>query len=178
MGTFISCITNTDACSYPTAAGQFQWVAECAPPRFRRILSFCTGSLCVLAWPTFFASCCVIIGNTVKDCVLIYHPTSPVIGHPIAPGWFTTLVAWVALYFAYVFNTIWAKRLAWFEKAMLVVHVCLFFAVAVVLLTMSPRAQAKDVLLTFNNGGDVSLHTIPSEETNGLMLTNNDSGRA
>jgi amino acid transporter len=149
-------LTDSHASRFPTAAGQFQWVYECAPARYHRVLAFCTGWLCSFAWPTFAASCAVITGNTVRDCVLLYHPEAPIIGHAIVPGWFSTLVAWLSLLLAYLFNTTMAKWLAWVEKIVLVVHICHAVAVVVVLWCLSPIATPRDALLTFNNGGDVS----------------------
>ena len=47
---------------FPTAGGQYQWTAECAPRSLRRLASYCTGWLCTLAWTTFVAGCAVIVG--------------------------------------------------------------------------------------------------------------------
>lgn len=141
---------------FPTAAGQFQWVYECAPLRVRRVLAFSSGWLCSVAWVTFAASYGVIAGNVVKDCVVLYHPESPVNGHAIVPGWFATLVAWTFLILTYVFNTKLAKWLSWLEKVVLVVHICHAVAVVVVLWCLSSVVNARDALLTFNNGGEVS----------------------
>lgn len=88
--------------------------------------------------------------------MLLYYPDSPIVGHPIFPGWFSTLIAWLTLILGYLFNTILARWLQIFEKAMLVIHLLHFVVIIVVLLVMSPRGHAKDVLLTFYNGGDVS----------------------
>ncbi|GAB7336572.1 hypothetical protein MBLNU13_g09839t3 [Cladosporium sp. NU13] len=140
--------------SFPTAAGQFQWVYECAPPRVHRVLAFSSGWLCSVAWVTFAASYGVIAGNVVKDCVVLYHPESPVSGHPVVPGWFATLVAWTFLVLTYLFNTKLAKWLSWLEKVVLVVHICHAVAVVVVLWCLSSVVNARDALLTFNNGGE------------------------
>lgn len=129
---------------------------ECAPARCRRVLAFCTGWLDCFGWPTFAASCAVITGNTVRDCVLIFHPDAPIVGHAIFPGWFSTLVGWATLFLAYIFNTTMAKWLDCVEKVVLVVHICHAIAVVVVLWCLSPIATAKDALLTFENGGNVS----------------------
>ena len=148
--------TDSHASRFPTAAGQFQWVYECAPARHQRVLAFCTGWLGSFAWPTFSASCAVIAGTTVRDCVLLFHPDAPIVGHPTLPGWFSTLVGWTTLLLAYFFNSTMAKWLAWLEKLVHVVHICLAIAFVVVLWCLSPIATAEDALLTFNNGGNVS----------------------
>jgi choline transport protein len=109
-----------------------------------------------MAWTVFIASCSVIIGNNIRDCVLLYYPESHIVGHPICPGWFSTSVALLTLYLGFIFNTVLAKWLQALEKMMLVVHLVHFLVIIVVLLVMSPWGHANDVLLTFNNGGNVS----------------------
>ena len=96
--------------------------------------------------------------------MLLYYPDSPIVGHPIVPGWFSTLIAWLTLYLGYLFNTSLARWLQIFEKIMLVIHLAHFVAIIVVLLVTSPRGHAGDVLLTFNNGGSVSQAVINSGE--------------
>ena len=167
-------MTDFYAFRFPTAAGQFQWVNECAPHRYRRVLAFCTGWLCSFAWVTFAASCGVIIGNTVKDCILLYHPEAPITGHATFPGWFSTLVAWTSLILAYLFNTTMAKWLDWLEKVVLVVHICHAVVVVVVLWCLSPIAHARDALLTFNNGGNVSLSADQPRERQGESYIESD----
>jgi hypothetical protein len=120
------------------------------------VLAFCTGWLDSFAWPTFAASCSIITGNTVRDCVLLYHPEAPIVGHATFPGWFSTLVGWTTLFLAYLFNSTMAKWLDLAEKVVLVIHICHAIAVVVVLWCLSPIATPGDALLTFNNGGNVS----------------------
>jgi hypothetical protein len=98
----------------------------------------------------------VITGNTVRDCVLLYHPEALFVGHAIFPGWFSTLVGWTTLLLAYYFNTTMSKWLVLIEKLVLVVHNCDAIATNVVLWCLSPVATARDALLTFDNGGNVS----------------------
>ena len=149
-------LTDSHASRFPTAAGQFQWVYECAPARHQRVLAFCTGWLGSFAWPTFNASCAIITGITVRDCVLLYHPDAPIVGHSTLPGWFSTLVGWTTLLLAYFFNSTLAKWLALVEKLVHVVHICHAIAFVVVMWCLSPIATARNALFTFNNGGDVS----------------------
>lgn len=96
--------------------------------------------------------------------MLLYYPDSPIVGHPIVPGWFSTLIAWLTLILACLFNTILARWLQVFEKIMLVLHFVHFVVIIVVLLVMSPLGHANDVLLTFNNGGNVSQAVVNSGE--------------
>lgn len=88
------------ASSFPTAGGQYQWVAECAPRSARNLLSYCTGWLLVLGWHTTVAGCGVIIGNLIKYCIVLYHPNNAA----ISSQWFPTLLAILSLVLGGTFN--------------------------------------------------------------------------
>ncbi|KAK5696056.1 hypothetical protein LTR97_008476 [Elasticomyces elasticus] len=135
--------------SFPTAGGQYQWVAECAPPSLRRLFSYCTGWLCTLAWTTFVAGCGVIVGNLIKYCIVLYYPNSV----PFNSQWFPTLLAVGAIIAAALFNIFLASVFPLLEGIVLFVHLAGWAAVIVTLWVTSPRANARDVLLTFSNGG-------------------------
>ncbi|KAK5720358.1 hypothetical protein LTR17_015075 [Elasticomyces elasticus] len=135
--------------SFPTAGGQYQWVAECAPPSLRRLFSYCTGWLCTLAWTTFVAGCGVIVGNLIKYCIVLYYPDSV----PLNSQWFPTLLAVGAIIAAALFNIFLASVFPLLEGIVLFVHLAGWAAVIVTLWVTSPRANARDVLLTFSNGG-------------------------
>ena len=115
----------------------------------RRVLSYCTGWLCVLAWATFLASCGVIVGNTTKACILVYYPDSTAINSQ----WFPTIFAMALLGFGGFFNIYLATKVPIFESIMLMVHLASWAAIIVTLWTTSPRGQADEVLFTFSNGG-------------------------
>ena len=143
---FVSC---SSTCSFPTAGGQYQWVAECAPPSLRRLLSYCTGWLCTLAWTTFVAGSGVIVGNLIKYCLVLYYPESAAFNSQ----WFPTLLAVGAVIAAALFNIFCVTQFVLLEGVVLFIHLAGWAAVVVTLWVTSPRAHAKDVLLTFNNGG-------------------------
>ncbi|KAK4903070.1 hypothetical protein LTR49_026878 [Elasticomyces elasticus] len=135
--------------SYPTAGGQYQWVAQCAPHKFRIPMSYCVGWLCSLAWLGYLAGCGVIIGNLIHDCVLIYHPASVAANSQ----WFPTVFAIIALSIGGIFNSRLSQHFAALEGIMVVIHLSSWVAFVVVLWVTSPIGDAKDVLLTFNNDG-------------------------
>ena len=118
----------------------------------RNLLAYCTGWLCTLAWVTFLSSCGVIIGNTVKYCVLLYYPDSPAINSQ----WFPTLIGIASLGLGGVFNVFLAKKFPMLESIMLFIHLAGWAAVIVTLWVTSPRGQANEVLFTFSNGGNWS----------------------
>ncbi|KAK4929217.1 hypothetical protein LTR49_004114 [Elasticomyces elasticus] len=125
-------------------------VAECAPPSLRRLFSYCTGWLCTLAWTTVVAGCGVIIGNLIKYCIVLYYPDSV----PFNSQWFPTLLLAVgAIIAAALFNIFLASVFTLLEGIVLFVHLAGWAAVIVTLWVTSPRANARDVLLTFSNEG-------------------------
>ncbi|KAK6419559.1 hypothetical protein LTR81_007381 [Elasticomyces elasticus] len=135
--------------SYPTAGGQYQWVAQCAPHKLRIPISYFVGWLCSLAWLGYLAGCGVIIGNLIHDCVLIYHPDSVAAN----TQWFPTIFAITALLLGGLFNSRLSQHFPALEGIMVVIHLASWVAFVVVLWVASPIGNAKDVLLTFNNGG-------------------------
>ncbi|KAK4890387.1 hypothetical protein LTR27_010915 [Elasticomyces elasticus] len=135
--------------SFPTAGGQYQWVAECAPASFRNILSYCTGWLLVLGWHTTVAGCGVIMGDLTKYCIVLYSPDSAAINSQ----WFPTLLAIVSLVFGGAFNLYFTRRFPLLEGIMLIIHWAAWLAIVVTLWVMSPHGKASEVLFTFTNGG-------------------------
>ena len=135
--------------SYPTAGGQYQWVAQMAPVKWRKVLSYCVGWLCSLAWLGYLASCGVIIGNMVKDCGLIYHHDSTVLNSQ----WFPTIVAVAALILGGLFNGKLTRIFPALEGVVLVIHFSSWLAFIVTLWVKAPHGKPREVLLTFNNGG-------------------------
>ncbi|KAK3658024.1 hypothetical protein LTR56_000768 [Elasticomyces elasticus] len=112
--------------------------------------SYCTGWLCTLAWTTVVAGCGVIIGNLIKYCIVLYYPDSV----PFNSQWFPTLLLAVgAIIAAALFNIFLASVFTLLEGIVLFVHLAGWAAVIVTLWVTSPRANARDVLLTFSNEG-------------------------
>ena len=123
-------------------------MSECAPPSLRRLVSYCTGWLCTIAWTTFVAGCGVIVGNITRYCIVVYHRDNAIFDSQ----WFPTLLAVSAIVLAALFNIYLAKIFPLFEGIVLFVHFAGWAAVIVTLWVTSPRAD-REVLLTFSNGG-------------------------
>jgi len=124
-------------------------VAQCAPPKLRVPLSYCTGWLCSLAWLGYLSACGVIIGGLVHDMALIYRPNLAALNSQ----WFPTLIAVLALLMGALFNGRLAKQFPLLQSIMLVIHLGSWAAFVVTLWVTAERGNARDVLLTFNNGG-------------------------
>jgi choline transport protein len=95
------------------------------------------------------AGCGVIIGNLIKYCVVLYYPDSVAYNSQ----WFPTVLALASIIGAALFNVCLAKKFPLMEGVILFVHLAGWVAVIVTLWVASPRAGARDTLLTFSNGG-------------------------
>ena len=115
----------------------------------RKVLAYCTGWLVTLSWVTFLGSCAVIIGNTIKFCILIYKPESKAANSQ----WLPTIIALGFLIGAAFFNIHLAKKFPMIEGIMLVIHLAGWAAVIVTLWVTSLRGNAHDVIFTFINPG-------------------------
>jgi len=102
-----------------------------------------------LAWTTFVAGGSVITGNLIKYCVVLYYPDSAAYNSQ----WFPTLMAVALVIAAALFNIFMSSKFVLLEGIVLFIHLAGWAAVVVTLWVTSPRASAKDVLLTFVNGG-------------------------
>ncbi|KAK5693881.1 hypothetical protein LTR17_024947 [Elasticomyces elasticus] len=162
---------------FPTAGGQYQWVAECAPTKARNLLSYITGWLLCIGWQTTAAGCGVIMGNLTKYCILLYRPHSTM----IASQWFPTVLAIIFLLCGGSFNVycecsdetlerrrpspkqytyvqadslaVVTRKFPILEGIMLTIHWAAWIAIVVTLWVTSPRGKASEVLFTFTNGG-------------------------
>lgn len=115
----------------------------------RKVLAYCTGWLVTLSWITFLAACAVIIGNTIKFCILIYHPNSTAANSQ----WLPTIIALIFLIGGAFFNIHLARKFPLIEGIMLCIHLAGWAAVIVTLWVTSPRGNAHEVIFTFSNPG-------------------------
>ncbi|KAK3072457.1 hypothetical protein LTR53_006784 [Teratosphaeriaceae sp. CCFEE 6253] len=137
-------------------------------PTFRRRFDFLAmlgfSSTVVVAWQTTLATfsfalfnggtgglfwCGIIIGNLIKYCIVLYYPDSVAYNSQ----WFPTLLAVGAVIIAALFNIFLATKFPLLEGIVLFTHLAGWAAVIVTLWVTSPRASARDVLLTSSNGG-------------------------
>ncbi|CAF9924971.1 MAG: hypothetical protein HETSPECPRED_005709 [Heterodermia speciosa] len=131
----------------PSAAGQYHWVSEFAPPRYQKFLSYIVGWICMMGWQAGLLSVGFIVGTIIQGLIVLNNPSY------VFERWHGTLLVWAITAFCVVFNTFLAKRLPAIEGVVLVIHMLGLFAVIVPLWILSPRATAAEALLTFTNGG-------------------------
>lgn len=77
------------------------------------------------------------------------------LNHPeyVPQRWHGTLLIIAVLALSVLFNVFLAQRLHLVEGAVLVLHVCGFFAIMIPLWVLSPTAKSHDVWTTFSNPG-------------------------
>jgi choline transport protein len=93
------------------------------------------------------AGVCFFTAQLIEALVILNHAD-----YVPQPFHATLLIIAVAA-FSIFFNTFLAKKLPLVEAILLLIHICGFFAILIPLWTLAPRANAKDVFTTFNNGG-------------------------
>lgn len=135
---------------WPASGGQYYWVAQLAPPRYKKLLSFFSGWILVSSWQIFLSAGVMIIGNGGAALVVLHHGSNFF--------WLPTVLSIVTVTFVFAINR-WAQRtLARLEFLMLMYQVTMFFILTIVLLLLRarsglPYASASDVFFTFGNDG-------------------------
>ncbi|KAK3616878.1 hypothetical protein LTR56_025670 [Elasticomyces elasticus] len=138
---------------WPVAAGQYFWVAQLAPQRYAKLLSYISGWKLLVSWQVFLAAGVMIVGNGIASIVVLHNGSSP--------AWLPTVLGISVTLLIFVANRWFARLLAKAEFAMLVFHLVAFFLFVAVLLGLRkhsglPYATPEAVFLTFRNGGEWS----------------------
>ncbi|KAK0771020.1 hypothetical protein LTR33_011330 [Friedmanniomyces endolithicus] len=135
---------------WPVAAGQYYWVAQLAPCRYAKPLSFLSGWKLMSSWQVFLAAGVMIVGNGVAAVVVFLHGSSPF--------WLPTVLGIVTTILIFVVNRWCPHILAKAEFPMLIFHLIVFALFMAILLGLRkfsglPYATPGDVFFTFRNGG-------------------------
>lgn len=93
------------------------------------------------------AGVCFFAAELIEALIILNNPSY------VPQAYHSTLLIIAVAAFSILFNTFLAKRLPLVEAILLVVHIAGFFAILIPLWTLAPRANAKVVFTTFNNGG-------------------------
>ena len=132
----------------PTAGGQYHWVSEFAPKKLQKILSYTSGWLSTLAWQSFIAVSCFLIGEIILGMITINEQSF------VPRRWQATLLIVATVLALAAFNILIGKRLADVENLFLAFHLLAFLAVVVTLLAVtSDKQTAKTVFTQFTDNG-------------------------
>ena len=134
----------------PTAAGQYHWVWELAPPAWRKFLSWITGWQIVLAWQTGLASALYLGGTILQGMVVLNYP-----GYHFE-RWHATLIICGIILVALLFNTVLVRLLRIAEISILAIHCLGFIIILVPILHFAPKASAHDVFARYLSLGGYS----------------------
>ena len=93
------------------------------------------------------AGVCFFTAQLIEALIILNHPTF------VPQPYHATLLIIAVAAFSIFFNTFLAKKLPLVEAILLLIHIAGFFGILIPLWTLAPRANAKDVFTTFNNGG-------------------------
>ncbi|KAI7459984.1 amino acid transporter-like protein [Hortaea werneckii] len=131
----------------PTAAGQYAWVSELAPPKFQKGLSYAVGWLISLGWQTFLCGVSFQVASLVLGLAVLGNAD-----YDMQP-WHTTLLTIGVAGFCTLFNVSFADRLPLVETVMLILHVLGVFAICIPLWIMAPKSSASEAIVRFTSNG-------------------------
>lgn len=138
----------------PTAGGQYHWVSEWAPPRYRKIASYMVGWMCVLGWQAGIPGSANVVGTIFGALGVVVNP-----GYHPQP-WHGVVITIAILTVALIFNIFLSRKLPGLEGVVVSLYILGCFAIVMVLLIMGPKADPKDVFGNFqDNAGWGSIGT-------------------
>ncbi|KAK8084730.1 hypothetical protein PG997_006001 [Apiospora hydei] len=130
---------------YPTAGGQYYWVAALAPVSSRRIASYSTGWISLGAQIIFTTSACFAAGLQLQALIIMNNPSY------VPERWHAMLLVWAVLAYSAAINIWGPKLLPHLNLASGVVHIAGFAAIVVILGVMSTKAPATFVFVEVTN---------------------------
>ncbi|GKT86406.1 choline transport protein (amino acid permease) [Colletotrichum tofieldiae] len=130
---------------YPTAGGQYHWVAALCPPSTRSAAAFATGWISVGGQVVLTSSAAFAAGLQTQALIIINDDSY------ISARWQGMLFYWAILVYGMAMN-IWGHRLLPTANLMSgVLHVVGFVAILIVLGVMAPKNTASFVFTEFVN---------------------------
>lgn len=127
----------------PTAGGQYHWVHEMSPAKYRKFLSWITGWQVTVAWQADLAAVLYLGGTSVQAVVVLNYP-----GYE-AQRWHATLMMWAILICAAIFNTLLVRLLSLVDVATGLANVAGFFVVIIPILYFGSHASAEEVFARY-----------------------------
>ncbi|KAI4154928.1 MAG: hypothetical protein L6R39_001325 [Caloplaca ligustica] len=147
----------------PTSAGQYHWVAELAPIRYAKSLSYIAGTYCRniqceygltrTGMITGFARLSIAASAAYVAATEIQGLLTFNIESYVSHNWHGTLIYWAILLVAALVNILGIRFFPHIETLAFVHHVCFFFVFLVPLVYLSPQSTASFVFANFENAG-------------------------
>ncbi|KAK8069444.1 amino acid transporter [Apiospora phragmitis] len=130
---------------YPTAGGQYYWVAALAPVSSRKVASYATGWISLGAQIIFTTSACFAAGLQLQALIIMNNPSY------VPERWHAMLLVWAVLAYSAAVNIWGPKLLPHLNLASGVIHIAGFVAIVVILGVMSNKASAAFVFVEATN---------------------------
>ena len=131
----------------PVSGGQYHWVHQLAPPKWKNFLSYITGWQSVIAWQAVLASAGYLSGTILQGMLILAYPDGAF------TRWQGTLLVFAIMIFSLIFNTVLASQLPNVERGMLFLHIVGFFCILGPLVHYAPHGSGSDVFAQFLNLG-------------------------
>lgn len=130
------------AAMWPSAGGQYQFVAELSPPSIRSGVSWYCGWLSVLGWISFTASAPAASSNLVMGLVSLNYPDF------VVKTWHSSMVFWAITLIALGFNLYGNRILPYLQNFICALHVGFFFAIFIATLALNPEKNSASFVFT------------------------------
>jgi amino acid transporter len=148
LGTLaIACSLAEISSIYPTAGGQYHWVAALAPPRYRASASWFTGWISVGGQICLTASAAFAGGLQFRGLISLNDQD----GSYVPTRWQGMLFYWAILLYSLIVNLIGTKPLALMNSASGILHLAGFFALIITIGALSPKHDAHYVFVEVDN---------------------------
>ncbi|KAF5973360.1 HNM1-choline permease [Fusarium coicis] len=138
------------ASSYPTAGGQYHFVAKLSPKTSRPLISWFAGYISTLGWIASAGSAPFLAGTQIQGLLVLNYPDSYVFQR-----YHGTLLFWAVLLGSACICIFCSNKLPLIEKLTLVLHVVFFIAIIVTMAVTSPTKHSAEWVFSHfeNNSG-------------------------
>ncbi|KAF9774833.1 hypothetical protein IL306_007137 [Fusarium sp. DS 682] len=135
------------ASAYPTAGGQYHFVAHLSGQSASKVSSYFAGFITTFGWITVTGSTPFLAGTMIQGLLVLNHPETY-----IYERWHGTLLYWAVLIGAAAVCIFCSHILPLVEKVSMTLHIVLFFVILIVMCAVSPtKYSASFVFTTFEN---------------------------
>ncbi|KAH8664393.1 amino acid/polyamine transporter I [Xylariales sp. PMI_506] len=141
----ITCSLGEIASIYPTAGGQYHWVAALSPPSTRSIAAWFTGWISVGGQIVLTASAAFAAALQIQGFVVINNPAYTPLSYQ------GMLIFWLILLYSAAMNIWGHKFLPQVNLVSAILHILGFLAVLITLAVMAPKNDAAFVFAEFEN---------------------------
>ncbi|KAJ3495394.1 hypothetical protein NLG97_g3427 [Lecanicillium saksenae] len=133
------------ASMYPTAGGQYHWVAALSPGNHRRISAWMTGWISVGGQTVLTTSAAFAAGLQCQALIVLNHPSFK------PKPWQGVLFFWLVVAYSSVVNVWLIKLMPGHSLVAGGLHICAFIAIVIVLLVTAEKNTAAYVFTEFTN---------------------------